>query len=233
MDKHAIEEKRKKELKVLFNDRDLFDLDLYANERLDDYEYESNAAKFRVAMEATKITTLGEYRGHDSEIKLSCDICRTVWASTPNRAVQFGCPECRKVLLQSRKERRLWERTRAIIIDKGGKVIKTKDITQDYEPTVDDKFIVMCGMGHKFTTSHKKIRRNTWCPVCPKQKYSHKVASKAVYKSHSVTVDKQQQLNDCCNSKGTSLLSMKNEDNTYHCPVISAARFSTKWPLKF
>lgn len=231
MEKEPIRKRRDHLLRGLHSDNELFALDEEAD--LDSYEYNSPGQKFDLLMRNQKITVAGEYAGCDTQVKLKCDKCSNEWSAVPTKAIAHGCPKCRKETINVQADIKLYERSTAIIRDKGGKVIKLSAFNPAVKSTIDNRFLVICHKGHRFTTTHRFLRRNRWCPLCKANSpYHENPVSKAVYGNKTTEQGRQKRIIEVCSIKGVKLSSVKQGDGTFELTCNNCGSVFQKNPLQ-
>jgi hypothetical protein len=135
--------------------------------KLDKHTYLTSEQKFTYKMSLKHITFEGEYLNGKSVVSLECGVCGHAWDEAGVRVLRRGCPACFAIDNNIHKARNIWIRSKQIIADKGGKIVKLPPQTLEHIVSLDDKFGLMCGDGgHIFTFTHKKLRDNQWCPSC-------------------------------------------------------------------
>ncbi len=209
-----MQDRRERFLKGLYADSDLLALD--PNAKIDEYRQNSMKDKFLISMENKDIEVLGEFIGNHLGIKLRCKDCKHEWTNTPAKAISLNCPGCNDVQNNVKADKRLFQRSLAIVRDKRGKVVKYSDFDPLIKCSVDDKFIIVCHREHRFTTSHRYLRRDRWCPVCEKTLlHKDNLSSNAVYGKKGHDQNRQKAFLEICKAKGVNLLSMKRADGKY------------------
>ena len=143
---------------------------------ISDSAYMSPGSKFELKMTLKHISFEGEYLTGESVVDLTCEVCGHVWEEAGCRVLRRGCPACFEIDRNIFKARAIWIRSKQIISDKGGVIVKIPEQTLEHVTCLDDVFGLKCGDGnHIFTFSHKKLRDNQWCPIC-----AHGTARKTV-----------------------------------------------------
>jgi hypothetical protein len=206
---------RERELERTYSDKSIIQIDVTQEISIEDYEFTAKDAKFRERMKDLNITVKGKYSSHTEPVLLSCNVCTYEWETTPVAFKAKSCPVCRKIAKSIDIDKKLWERSGKIIKDKFGKVIRLSDFDPRITPTVRDKFVLVCENGHKFTTSHERLRRDRWCPICSKTYYGNKRSSNAIYGMKASSEEKQRRLSSVCEKKGAFLISNKGSDEKY------------------
>jgi len=207
-------------------------LELDTDAKFDDYIHDSFRGKFEAFLKKQSFEIIGVFVNENTATGIRCINCKHEWNDTPKRIMENQyCPICRYWVANVRLEHHLWKRSRAIIADKQGKTIRFSDFDPDIKPTVNDQLKVKCKNGHKFTTTHRYLRRNRWCKECPREPINRDTTvSNSVYKNHRKT--KQAILNEVCKQKGVGMISKKNEKGTIGLTCFSCKTSFRKTPYQ-
>lgn len=183
----------------------LFDLD--PNVKPDEYDYNTYSSRFVAVMNFRNIQVIGgTYENHLSTMQYQCDICQHTWSEKAFLVQRNGCPSCLQKQRHIVHEKKLWKRSLAIISDKQGVVKGVPERDPDQKPTINDKFLLECQHGHRFPSSHHRLRHNQWCPVCAASNASNKNPfSKHVYGKRKTNPEKFQKLKEIATIKGAHI----------------------------
>lgn len=207
--------------KVLFEDPEINSLlELDVDAKADEYNYNTYASRFIAGMNARDIQVLGgQYEDRDSVLNFACKACDHTWSAMAKNAQARGCPVCKKFQINLKKSKKLWDRSKRIIKDKGGKIIKLPEIKPGEKATVDEEFLLACRRGHRFTFSHRRLYKDSWCPIC---NTSHGVrgtddreSSEFVYKKRLTNPEKYARLREISEIKGSRILDPSWEEESY------------------
>jgi len=232
LDKEIFKQQRQKRLENLYIDRGVLALD--PGVQLKDYKYNSQEQRFQLSLEAKSMKALGEFKDNHTAIRVHCLTCHHEWVDTPINIIKKNCSKCEVWVNNAQADHDLWHRSEAIIQDKQGKIITFSDYDPDIRVTVDDSFVVECQREHRFTTSHRYLRRDRWCPVCKRNPlYKDNLISKHVYDKKQVILDKQRKLNAVCNNKGVTMKSVRQENGTYllACNICRRKSYKTSYQI--
>ncbi len=184
------------------------------------YEYNTYASRFIAGMRTRNIeVTEGQYADRESTMTFACNICGHTWSTMAKNAQQRGCPLCRKFQVNLRKAKKLWTRSKKIIRDKGGKIVKFPPTDPEKKPSVDEKFLLLCRKGHRFLSSHRLLGKDRWCPICPTEPGTRDVKSKEssqfVYKKRLTNPEKYARLRDIAEIKGSRVIDASYQTEAY------------------
>lgn len=208
LDKESFKKRRQHLLETLHMADDSLELDPDAC--FEEYKYETFRKKFEIFLNTKSLKMVGNFIDRDTPVEVLCLECKHKWSDSPKKIMSDQCClRCKGYGTNVKIDFFLWERTRAIIADKHGKTIQFSIFDPAIRPTVNDELIVKCKRGHKFTTTHRYLRRDRWCPFCPRELTTKEtLTSNAVYKDRRKT--KQAILNEVCKQKGVGMVSKKN-----------------------
>lgn len=220
--------KKKKQLIQKCNDvisRAIGDLDVVGTTTpetdLKKYRYDTAETRFKGFLDALNLELLSDYIDDKTAVALHCKTCGHKWKIKPyliKRRKQ--CPRCGKELEAAGQTAELWERSAKIIKDKGGKLLLQPTFDPGRPASIKDEFVIICSKGHHFTTSHYKLRKDVWCPICPQTSKVDRLlqsirTSNHVYGQKMSKEERQRHLGMVAAQKGADLISIKQKDSKY------------------
>lgn len=181
-----------------------------------DFNYNGYSARFLLKMEEKNIEASGNYENHKSIMKFKCKKCNHEWECAATKTQSLGCPECRKFTSNLDKTIKMWERSKKIIRDKGGKILQFPPIDPEHTPALTDEFILSCKQEHTFTFSHLRLREGQWCPICStKHGLIDTPKSKFTYRRGMTSEEKYAKYSEIAEIKGSKLLSINPETKEF------------------
>jgi len=174
--------------------------------------------RFIASMKLSNIKIIhGDYESRNSELDLQCDICNHTWTAIAQKARLHGCPKCKELARNTEKELELWKRSKKIIQDKMGKIVKFTQREPGQTPSVNDEFLLKCHEGHRFLLTHKKLRNNQWCPLCIiNPGYKPKLRSAYTYRKNMTNEQKFEKYKEIAIMKGSVIT------NKHHIAVTES-----------
>lgn len=194
---------------------DLLDLD--DSLKIEDLRYISEEDRFKALMESRGIELLDEYQGADKKIKFRCNICEYSWKIAPKVIRSTECPKCMTRRHNEKSYDLHWKRSQKIIEDKQGKIGMIPNFNRDIQPTMKDEFVLKCHKNHSFASSHAKLYRDIWCPICGKIRNQDggKLTSSATYQNKMSLENKEKRYRQVAALKGMRVTTSLQADGTY------------------
>jgi len=115
------------------------------------------------------------YESHKQKLKFQCNICDTVWETTPGNVKRYWCPECGKKKSAKTRRDKGYQKIKEVVEKKyNGKLLFDKEEYKGYR----EKHNFECQFGHKFSNRPDTIiSQGIWCKYCKKRiykKFPHK-----------------------------------------------------------
>ncbi len=171
----------------------------------------SFGARFENKISKRHIVSTGIYKSGDTVLGFKCGVCLHKWEAKASKVIRYGCPTCYAIDRNIQKARDIWLRSKQIIADKHGKIVKIPKQALDHVTKLTDTFGLKCGDCHQlFTFTHKRLRDNQWCPHCAQLGFERPTrVSGAVYKKGQSDEEKFARITQIAEIKGMAMTSKK------------------------